>query len=77
VLVNAVINAFRLVDHIVVMTRGGPDNATALLLYYVYEIGFRFWDSAYAAALTMVLLAILGLTALFQFFVLGRRTHYQ
>ena len=61
VLVNAVINAFRLVDHIVVMTRGGPDNATALLLYYIYEIGFRFWDSAYAAALTMVLLALLGL----------------
>ena len=60
VLVNAVINAFRLVDHVVVMTRGGPDNATALLLYYIYEIGFRFWDSAYAAALTMVLLAILG-----------------
>jgi hypothetical protein len=60
VLVNAVINAFRLVDHVVVMTRGGPDNATALLLYYVYAIGFRFWDSAYAAALTMVLLLILG-----------------
>ena len=77
VLVNAVINAFRLVDHIVVMTRGGPDNATALLLYYIYEIGFRFWDSAYAAALTMVLLGILGLTALIQFFVLERRTHYQ
>ncbi|HQU50814.1 MAG TPA: sugar ABC transporter permease, partial [Casimicrobiaceae bacterium] len=77
VLVNAVINAFRLVDHIVVMTRGGPDNATALLLYYIYEIGFRFWDSAYAAALTMVLLAILGLTALVQFFVLERRTHYR
>jgi sn-glycerol 3-phosphate transport system permease protein len=49
VLINAVINAFRLVDHVVVMTRGGPDNATALLLYYIYEIGFRFWDSAYAA----------------------------
>jgi sn-glycerol 3-phosphate transport system permease protein len=77
VLVNAVINAFRLVDHIVVMTRGGPDNATALLLYYVYEIGFRFWDSAYAAALTMVLLVILGLTAMFQFLVLERRTHYR
>ncbi len=71
------ISAFRLVDHIVVMTRGGPDNATELLLYYVYEIGFRFWDSAYAAALTMVLLVILGLTALFQFLVLERRTHYQ
>jgi len=77
VLVNAVINAFRMVDHIVVMTRGGPDNATALLLYYIYEIGFRFWDSAYAAALTMVLLAILGLLALFQFGVLERRVHYR
>src|SRR5262245_52399707 len=77
VLVNAVINAFRLVDHVVVMTRGGPDNATALLLYYVYETGFRFWDSAYAAALTMVLLVLLGLVALAQFAFLERRTHYQ
>ena len=77
VLVNAVINAFRMVDHIVVMTRGGPDNATELLLYYIYEVGFRFWDSSYAAALTMVLLAILGAVALLQFAVLERRTHYQ
>jgi len=77
VLVNAVINAFRLVDHIVVMTRGGPDNATALLLYYIFEIGFRFWDSAYAATLTMVLLALLGAVAFVQFFVLDRKVHYQ
>jgi sn-glycerol 3-phosphate transport system permease protein len=77
VLVNAVINAFRLVDHVVVMTRGGPDNATELLLYYIYEIGFRFWDSAYAAALTMVLLLLLGLAALLQFAFVERRVHYQ
>ena len=77
VLVNAVINAFRLVDHIVVMTRGGPDNATALLLYYIYETGFRFWDSAYAAALTMVLLLLLATAAIVQFAFLERRTHYQ
>ena len=77
VLVNAVINAFRLVDHVVVMTRGGPDNATKLLLYYVFEIGFRYWDSSYAAALTMVLLTLLGAVAIFQFVFLERRTHYQ
>jgi sn-glycerol 3-phosphate transport system permease protein len=77
VLVNAVINAFRLVDHVVVMTRGGPDNATSLLLYYIYEIGFRFWDSAYAAALTIVLLGVLGIAALLQFGVLERRVHYR
>ncbi|HEX8009429.1 MAG TPA: sugar ABC transporter permease [Casimicrobiaceae bacterium] len=77
VLVNAVINAFRLVDHVVVMTRGGPDNATELLLYYIYEIGFRFWDPGYAAALTVVLLAVLGLAALAQFGFLERRIHYR
>jgi sn-glycerol 3-phosphate transport system permease protein len=77
VTVNAVINAFRLVDHVVVMTRGGPDNATELLLYYIYEIGFRFVDSAYAAALTMVLLLLLGATAVVQFWFLDRRVHYQ
>ena len=77
VLVNAVINAFRLIDHVVVMTRGGPDNTTALLLYYVYEVGFKYWDSAYAAALTMVLLLGLALLAIFQFAFFERRTHYQ
>jgi sn-glycerol 3-phosphate transport system permease protein len=77
VLVNAVINAFRLVDHVVVMTRGGPNNATSLLLYRIYEIGFRFWDSAYAAALTIVLLALLAAVALLQFWFLERRIHYR
>ena len=77
VLVNAVINAFRVVDHIVVMTRGGPNNATTLLLYYVYEAGFRFWDTSTAATLTVVLLLILVATALLQFGVLARRVHYR
>jgi sn-glycerol 3-phosphate transport system permease protein len=77
VMVNAVINAFRLIDHIVVMTRGGPDNASMLLLYYVFDIGFKYWDTAYAATLTVVLLAILAATALFQFVAVERRVHYQ
>jgi sn-glycerol 3-phosphate transport system permease protein len=77
ILVNAVINGFRLVDHIIVMTRGGPDNATQLLLTYIYEVGFRFWDTATASALTMVLLAILALGAALQFLLLEKRTHYR
>jgi sn-glycerol 3-phosphate transport system permease protein len=77
VLVNAVINSFRLVDHIVVMTKGGPDNASALLLYYIYDVAFRFWDTAYAAALTMVLLVVLAAAAVAQFVFLERRIHYR
>ncbi len=77
VLVNAVINAFRMVDHIVVLTRGGPDNSTTLLLFHIYTVGFSFWDTSYAAALTVVLLAVLALLALIQYGVLERRIHYR
>lgn len=77
VLINAMINSFRLIDHIVVMTRGGPDNTTSLLLFYIYEVGFKFWDTAYAATLTVVLLALLAVLALGQFVFLDRRIHYQ
>jgi sn-glycerol 3-phosphate transport system permease protein len=77
VLINAVINAFRMVDHIFVMTRGGPDNATTLLLFYIYQVGFSFWDTAYAATLTCVLLALLALVAFVQYGFLERRTHYR
>jgi len=77
VAVNALINAFRLVDHIVVMTHGGPDNATSLLLFHIYQVGFSFWDTGYAAALTVVLLAILGTAAIGQFVFLDRKVHYQ
>lgn len=77
VVINALINAFRLVDHVVVMTRGGPDNATQLLLYYIYQVAFSFWDTAYAAALTVVLLTLLAIVALVKFRLLDSRTHYQ
>ncbi|MFC7738434.1 carbohydrate ABC transporter permease [Roseomonas sp. GCM10028921] len=77
VLINAVINAFRTVDHIIVMTRGGPDNATSLLLFYIYQVGFNFWDTAYAAALTVVLLAMLAIAALVQYGLLERKVHYR
>jgi sn-glycerol 3-phosphate transport system permease protein len=77
VLVNALINAFRMVDHIIVMTKGGPDNASSLILFYLYEVGFKFWDQGYASVLTVVLLIILAVVGLLQFFILDHRTHYR
>jgi sn-glycerol 3-phosphate transport system permease protein len=77
VAVNALINAFRLVDHIVVMTRGGPNNSSSLLLYYIYEVTFGFRDFAYGATLTVLMVVILGFMAAIQFWVLNRKAHYQ
>ena len=77
VMINAVINAFRLVDHIFVMTGGGPDNATSVLLFQIYVVGFKFFDQAYAATLTIVLLLILCFIAIGQFLLADKRVHYQ
>ena len=77
VFVIAVINAFRIVDHIVILTHGGPNNATSLLLYYLYEIGFVFWDTGLAAAITVVLLALLLSIAVVQIRTLDPRIHYR
>jgi sn-glycerol 3-phosphate transport system permease protein len=77
ILVNAVINAFRTIDHIFAMTGGGPDNATNLLLFRLYELGFKFWDQGQASALTVVLIAVLSGLALLQFVLAGRGVHYR
>jgi sn-glycerol 3-phosphate transport system permease protein len=77
VAVNALINAFRVVDQVIAMTGGGPNNATTLLLFYIFQVAFSFWDTAYAAALSVVLLSVLATIALLQFFLLDRKIHYR
>ncbi len=77
VLVNATINSFKLVDHLFILTKGGPDNASNLLLYYIYQVAFSFFDTAYASALTVVLLALLAGLAIVQFQLVEKRVHYR
>lgn len=77
VLINAVINSFKLVDHLFILTKGGPDNASSLLLYYIYEVAFSFFEEAYAATLTVVLLAALAVISIGQFVILDKRIHYR
>ena len=77
VLVNATINSFKLVDHLFILTKGGPDNASSLLLYYIYQVAFSFFDTAYASTLTVVLLLLLAGLAIVQFLLIERRVHYR
>lgn len=77
VLINAVINSFKLVDQLFILTKGGPDNASSLLLYYIYEVAFSFFDDGYAATLTVVLLGVLAFISIGQFLLLDKRIHYR
>ena len=77
VLINASMNAFRIIDQVIAMTNGGPDNSSSLLLFYIYRTAFSFWDMPAAAAMTVVLLVILAAIALIKFNLLDKRAHYQ
>jgi sn-glycerol 3-phosphate transport system permease protein len=76
VFIIAVTNAFKTVDHLVIMTQGGPNNASNLLLYYIYETAFRFWDLGMGATLTVVMLALLIILTSLKFIGLEKKIHY-
>ncbi|HEX9116152.1 MAG TPA: sugar ABC transporter permease, partial [Anaerolineae bacterium] len=51
--------SLRMFDQVVTMTGGGPGDSTQTLNFFVYNVGFRFFDFGYAAALSYILMAIL------------------
>ena len=77
ILVNALINSVKLIDHLFILTKGGPNDASKLLLYYIWEMAFAFFDAPHAAATTILVLAALGVIAGIKFTILDKRTHYQ
>ena len=47
------------VDHVFVLTKGGPSDSTNLLLFYVYQQAVESYDIGKAAAATLISLGIL------------------
>jgi len=76
VLIVAINNSFKNVDHLYIMTKGGPDNASNLLLYHIYEAAFTNWDLGKAAVLTVVLIVILLSVTAFNYLYLDKKIHY-
>lgn len=74
--VIAIISAFQAVDHVWLLTNGGPDNATNMLLFFIYQNGFAYWDLGKASALSVILMVILLSLALLSFRLIERRVHY-
>lgn len=77
IVVNAMINSVKLIDHLFILTKGGPSDASKLILYYIWEMAFAFFDAPHAAALTVLVLIVLGVAAAVQFLYLDKRTHYR
>lgn len=72
VTVITVIGSLRVFDHIMLMTEGGPANATFVLVYYVYYSAFQGFKIGYASALAAILFVIALILTLAQFALRGK-----
>lgn len=72
----ALLNALIQVDQVVLLTQGGPSNATMLLLFYIYQQVAQNNNVGLAAAATIISVALLFIIARVLLYVLERRTYY-
>ena len=49
---------FRFIDSILVLTGGGPGNATKILPVYLFEVSFKFFKLGRGAAIALILLIV-------------------
>lgn len=69
-------NCFKLADHVIIMTEGAPNNASTLLLYYIYQQGFTNMNYGVSSALTVIMLFLLLVVSLPRFFSQDKKIHY-
>lgn len=55
-----VIYTFNVFELILVMTGGGPAGSTEVITYYVYQMGFAYFELGPASAATVLMLVFLG-----------------
>lgn len=61
VLIFRFTDTFRVFDHVLVLTGGGPGASTEFLSVYLYRIAFKFFNLSYAAALSLFILVVSSL----------------
>ena len=70
------INALQLFDEIYVTTRGGPLGSTTVIVYYLYQQAFQFFNGGYGSAIAYVLFLAILVVTLIQLWVGRRRVYY-
>ena len=76
VLVISVINSFQVFGAIYIMTRGGPLDATNVLVYHLYFKAFQELQMGYAASLAWVLFSFIFAVTVLQTQLSKRWVHY-
>nr|WP_218652850.1 sugar ABC transporter permease [Paenibacillus sp. 79R4] len=60
-LITMLIGSFKVFDVIAYLTEGGPNNSSMVLVYRIYEEGFKYHNMGYASTISWLLFAIIGI----------------
>lgn len=60
------ISSFQIFDLIYVMTQGGPNDSTNVIVYSIYKYAFEYFDIGKSCALAYILFAIIFILVIFQ-----------
>jgi multiple sugar transport system permease protein len=66
VMVLSIIGSFQVFDLVYVLTYGGPLGSTKVLVFYLYEHAFRYFNMGYASAVAYVLFAVVFVLTMIQ-----------
>lgn len=76
VVIISAIRSFQVFDTVHVLTKGGPNKASEVLLYTMYSEGFEFFRSGLAAAVAVVFLVFVLTLTVIKARLIDRKVHY-
>ena len=77
VTIVTVIGSMRVFDTIKLMTDGGPEGSTMVLVYYIYHQAFKTFNIGYASSVAVVLFMIVLLLTIIQWSLRKRASYYE
>jgi multiple sugar transport system permease protein len=77
VMVTSIISSFQVFGQVFILTRGGPANATATMVYYIFQNAFQSFRMGYASALSWLLFAAIFVFTLIQFGSQREQVYYE
>ena len=77
VTIITIIGSLNVFDHIMLLTSGGPSNATTVLAYYVYFNAFKSYEVGYASSIAVLLFVVALVLTIMQWSLRRRFVHYE
>ncbi|SEO52178.1 carbohydrate ABC transporter permease [Paenibacillus sp. OV219] len=76
-LITSTIGAFTSFDVVNLMTKGGPQGSSNVLVHWIYQVGFLKFQLGRAMAASILFLIMIGIISIINFKFFSRKVHYQ